>query len=321
MEVEKQSAGIDEGLLEALGINQTANAQSYDFSLPRRMPKDQYAGLHAAHAALAKLLTSYFTTLLRTLVEVKLKLLDYTGYGAFIERRREPDCLWTFEIDCSQGLGLIGMEPTFVSLLVDRLFGGHGHPHKQVRPTTAIEQNLMSRVIERILDMWDQSWQNWIPVKSTLKVFETNPTLVQIAARNEPVISVSFDVEIRRNAFHIVMCMPFAMMSPLIAVLKDQSWSLQSQKKKDPKDKRMMLQTLLRAEIPVAVQLGKAKVSLKDYLSLEEGDVLILRQRTREPLRAIVGERTKFWVVPGVLNDRKAAKVTSICIDEEIRID
>ncbi len=321
MEVDKKGAGVDEGLLEALGISQTTTAQTYDFSLPRRMPKDQYAGLHAAHTAMAKLLTSYFTTLLRTLVEVKLKAVDYTGYGAFIERRREPDCLWTFEVANSQGMGLVGMEPAFVSLLVDRLFGGHGHPHNQVRPTTAIEQSLMSRVIERILNMWDQCWQNWVQIKSTLRLFETNPTLVQIAARNEPVISVRFDVEIRRDAFPLVMCMPFAMMSPLLNVLKDQSWTLQSPKKKDPKDRMTIQYTLLRTEIPVQIQLGKTKISLKDYLSLEEGDVILLRQRVRDPLRAIVGDRTKFWVVPGVLNNRKAAKVTSVCKDEEIRID
>ncbi len=321
MEIEKQAAGIDEGLLEALGIHQTAATQVYDFSLPRRMPKDQYAGLHAVHAAMAKLLTSYFTTLLRTLVEVKLKTVDYTGYGAFIERRHEPDCLWTYEIDSGQGLGLIGMEPSFVSLLVDRLFGGHGHPHKQIRPTTAIEQNLMGQVIARVLNMWDQSWQNWLPVKSALKGFETNPTLVQIAARNEPVISVTFEIEIHRGAFPLVFCMPFAMMSPLIAVLKDQSWSLQSQKKKDPKDRKLIHRTLLRTEVPMIVQLGKAKISLKDYLSLEEGDVILLRQRIKDPLRAMVGDQMKFWVVPGVLNNRKAAKVTVVCKNEEVQVD
>jgi flagellar motor switch protein FliM len=316
-----QMSNLDEGLMEAMGYHQSAMASSYDFSLPRRLPKDQYAGLHAINVAFAKLVTTYLTTLLRTLVEVKLKVVDYTGYGAFIERRSEPDCLWTFEIDCSEGMGLIEIDPNFVSLLVDRLFGGHGHAHKTIRPTTAIEQNLMSRVAERILHMWEQPWHNWMPVKATLKYFESNPTLVQIAARNEPVINIGFDIEIRKSNFKMAMCMPFNMMSPLIHVVKDQSWSWQSSKKKDQKDQRLVESVVLRADVPMSVQLGQAKLSVREYLDLEPGDVILLSQRTKDPLKMTFGKRIKFWVSPGILNNRKAVKVTSIHKEEEINFD
>ena len=82
-----------------------------------------------------------------------------------------------------------------------------------------------------------------------------------------------------------------------------------------PRESRQahQIEALVR-ELPieVAVSLGNIELSLSQLNSLQPGDLLILKQRTSEPLVASVDDRPKFKAWPGRVGSRLAVQVESL---------
>ncbi len=293
------------------------DAAKYDFQNARRLTKDQRLGLRTIGEGFAKLLSAYFTTLFRVPADVKLNTIEEIAYEQFLKTRPETDALWTFKMDKYAGHGVIEMEPVFAFSIVDRLFGGDGKPNLGGRSATQIEQTLLRRVIHRLLQMWDQSWSNIVTVSSSVQVYESNPYLVQIAAKNEPVILLGFSVQNNKKSFQINVVLPLTTLEPLMRIMGEQSWSFMLPKERDESEQEKMRSLLLKAKIPFKVLLGKTKMSFEDFLDLEPGDVLVLDQVENKPLNALVGSKESYKVKPGIVNRRKAVKIIELNVEEE----
>ena len=293
-----------------------ANTTSYDFKNARRISKDQIIGLNSVNEAFAKLISAYFTTLFRILVDVRLKEAKEIVYGDFIKSRPEPDCIWTFQMENSPTNGILEIDPGFALNIVDRLFGGDGNVKRTDRPITKIEQSLLHRVVERLLQMQDQSWLNLSRVTSTLSNFESKPYLIQIAARNEPVLQITLEAVINSDSYLINLCFPVPMLEPLIEAMKDQSWSFMLPKRRENDDQSQIHSLVFQSKIPITVLLGHNKIKMKNFTKLEVGDVLVLDQKINNPLVAQVGKKPKFKVSPGVVNKQSAVKIIDVCTEE-----
>jgi flagellar motor switch protein FliM len=289
----------------------------YDFRNARRLSKDQRVGLHTVNESFAKLLSAYFSTLFRALADVRVSKVDEITYGEFISSRPEPDCIWTFHMDIIPASGLIEIDPVFTFSIVDRLFGGNGEASYSGKAATKIEQNLIRRVIDRILDFWDQSWLNLIRVTSSVRGFESKPYLVQIAARNEPILQLSFDVQISAESFQINICFPLPMIEPLISSMKDQTWSFMLPKAKNAQDQNEVQHVILKTETSLIVVLGKTRLNIRDFMALSKGDVLVLMQNTKDPLKVNVGNRTKFLGLPGIVDNQRVIKISEVRKERE----
>jgi len=294
--------------------------QKYDFRRTRRLSKVQREGLQTVTQSFSKLVYTYFSTLFRFPIEVNLDSIDEIEYSQYVESRPVPDCIWTFKTGLSGDLGILNMDSDMIFIIVDRLFGGNGRSRVTARPTTQIEKNIMRRVVDRIFQMWDQSWQNFVEIESKQKSYETKPFLVQMVSPNDPVINIIFNIKIMDDDFRLNFCIPLAVLEPLVNYIVEQSSNKKDLKKVDARDVQMIKSTLLKAEIPFIVCLGKMKISLKDFMNLEEGDVVRIDQDIRKPLFALVHDKPKFMVTPGLSNNRRAVKVIDECHEEEYNV-
>ncbi|HPG37969.1 MAG TPA: FliM/FliN family flagellar motor switch protein [bacterium] len=283
----------------------------YDFRHPRRLTKEQRSALSLVYEAYAKLLGAYFTTLLRTLTDVQLVRIDESMFGDFIGSRTEPDGLCIFTTNKSDQPGIFELPPEFIFLIIDRLFGGQSLPKFLNRPNTAIEKNIITRVLDRMLQMLDRAWYNMLAVESTVKSFETNPYMAQVVGRSEPTILVIYDVTLQKDRYQINICLPIPMMGPFFKAIKEWTISIKTQEAAIYQREQMQ-ETVLRTEFPFVVKLGKAKLKLQELLDLEVGDVLLLNQWVQKPLDIAVDDAVKFRGIPGIRNNRKSIKITQI---------
>ncbi len=291
-------------------------AQKYDFRRTRRLSKVQREGLQTIAQSFSKLVYTYFSTLFRFPIEVNLDSIDEIEYSQYVESRPAPDCIWTFKTGLTGELGILNMDSALIFIIVDRLFGGNGRSRVSVRPTTQIEKNIMRRVIDRILQMWDQSWQNFVEIESKQKSYETKPFLVQMVSQTDPVINTIFNIRIADDDYRINFCIPLSVLEPLVNFIVEQASNTRALKV-DEKGMLLIKSTLLRAEVPFIVYLGKMKISLKDFMNLEKGDVVRTDQNIHKPLLAYVHDKSKFLVTPGLSNNRRAVKVVDERHDEE----
>ncbi len=283
----------------------------YDFRHPRRLTKEQRSALSLVFEAYAKLLGAYFTTLLRTLTDVQLVKIDEEMFGDFIGSRSEPDGLCIFTTNKSDQPGIFELPSNFIFLIIDRLFGGQNESKSMGRANTAIEKNIITRVMDRMLQMLDRAWYNMIAIESTVKSFETNPYMAQVVGRSEPTILIVYEVSLQQKRYQINICLPIPMMGPFFRAIKEWSISIKTQEAAIYQREQMQ-ETVLRTEFPFVVKLGKIRMKLRELVDLEVGDYIHLNQWVQKPLDIVIDDTVKFRGVPGVRNKRRSIKITDV---------
>jgi flagellar motor switch protein FliM len=292
------------------GVARSA-AYVYDFKHPNRLTKDQLRSLRTIHESFAKLVATSLTTTLRTIVDVRLSSIDQVTFREFTMAMSEVDCIWVFELE-DENRGIIELSPGLVFMIIDKLFGGTGLAYNDNRPATVIEQKVIKRVVERILHLWDESWQKVYPLKTKLFAFETSPQLAQIAPLSESVVVFFLEVIYKDVNYPINLCLPFFVMEPMIQSVSDQNWMVRTSHKINKGTRAQIGHVIKSTKLPMIVELGKTKLTIQEFLDLNKGDVVILNQKVAETLAVRIGSRTRFLAKPGIIGKKKAAQIARV---------
>jgi flagellar motor switch protein FliM len=67
---------------------------------------------------------------------------------------------------------------------------------------------------------------------------------------------------------------------------------------------------LYKTYLPVCVEFGTAKISMQDLFDLRKGDIIKLDTKISDEHLVKIGNKTIFTGRTGILNDRKAIKIT-----------
>ena len=303
--------GESEHTETAVSDASSVGAAIYDFKHPNRLTKDQLRNLRRIHEGFAKAVSTYLAGILKTNVEASLSSIDQVAFKEFTMAMSDIECIWLFDLENGEGHGIIEFSPPLVFMIIDKLFGGAGKPHKQIRAATVIEQNVIKRVISRILKLWDESWHKIYPVKTTLLSFETNPHIIQIAPLGDTVIVIFLELTVNKEVYPINICLPFFVMEPMIRTISNQGLTLTTHKKN--KENQVLIEKVVKAsEVPMVVQLGKTEISFEELLDLSEGDVIILEQKIGDEIKVLVGNNVRFFAKPGIVGKKKAIQITRI---------
>ena len=105
---------------------ETRNVQTYDFKKAFRFSHDQIRTLNRIHENFARLLTSYFSTQLRTMVQINVFSVEEFSYEDFIGNMQKKSLLGVFKAAPLQGSMVMEFSPNIASVMFDRMLGGQG---------------------------------------------------------------------------------------------------------------------------------------------------------------------------------------------------
>jgi len=300
--------GGSPGVVEA---NQQRAGQvvPYDFKHPGRLTKDQLRGVHTIHENFARSLSTYFTTLLRTVIDVRFMGVNLFAFAEFIDSLPEPDCVWVFSLTNLEGKGIIEISPDLVLLIVERSFGGHAQGELAPRPITTIEQRIAERTVERCLELYRQAWERAAALTVKLESFEADPRLAQIASASETCLLFSWEILFKENSFGLNVCLPLFVLDPVLRQLATQNWLTVSAKRSTPETKRQIGEVLQTTSMTLRVLLGHTRITLRELLDLQVGDVLLLEQKIDEPLMIEVNGARLLTGRAGVVGRSKAVQI------------
>ncbi|MFG0260867.1 MAG: flagellar motor switch protein FliM, partial [Novipirellula sp. JB048] len=125
---------------------------SYDFKRPERVGKDQMRAMHSLHEALARNYGASMSSLLRTMIEVKLHSVDQLTYSEFVFSLDNPSCFSVLKPNPLEGHWILDVAPTLSYAVIDRMLGGDPKPGESIRrPLTEIESRLIRRIVDLFL--------------------------------------------------------------------------------------------------------------------------------------------------------------------------
>ncbi len=288
----------------------------YDFRRPDRVSKDQMRTLQNLHEGYARQFSTTLTNFLRTFVEIELVSVDQLTYSEFVMSISNPSCIYLFRMEPLDGTAIIEINPSLVFFIIDRLFGGQGRPSEQNRELTLIEQNVITRIVERGLNDLKEVWEHIGVFSPKVETYETNPQFVQIAPPGETVILISLEVRMENASGLMSLCFPFMLLESVINHLSGESW-MSSQSAATVETRSMLEHEIESMKVPLSALIGQTRVSIRDLLQLQTGDVLCLDKHRDSDLAVQVGKKTKMAGKTGLVGRRKAIKITRV-LEKEV---
>ena len=71
-------------------------------------------------------------------------------------------------------------------------------------------------------------------------------------------------------------------------------------------------ENLLNSKVGVKVDLGEARMSLRSFLTLKEGDRILLNQDQNKPLKVLVQDKLKYFATQGAYKGKNAVQITKL---------
>ena len=296
------------------------DVQGFDFRRPNRVSKNQLRIFQAVHETFAEMFGFYLASKLQSQVSITVSSVDQLFYSEYQLSIGSPTCLYVFDMENSEGRGVLELSPMLVFAIVERLLGGGAtEPARKLRAVTEIEKTLIKATVEKALQDLQGAWKSISNLRFTANRFESEADFLQIAPASEIVLVVSFDVQIGGTSYLMNLCFPTFSLEDIIQRLSVQHVAPMAHG--DGAQRQRASDTVARSisttELPVSVELGKAVISIKDLLELQTGDVVILDSRKNSLHPVKVASRTKFFSKVGVHDGHKAVKIIRNATEEE----
>ena len=288
----------------------------YDFKRPDKFSKDQIRTLYMLHENFARLLNTYLSTNLRTLVNISVASVEQLAYEEFIRSLSNPSVIGIFNMSPLKGNVIFEINPNIAFSIIDRLFGGEGTVINKIRTLTDIEETIIRKVITKSLDNLQEAWRHVVNTEPRLDVIETNPQFTQIVPPNDMVVIVTLQTQIGQVEGLINICIPYLVLEPIMSKLTTTFWVASSiAKQAHPEQVDILEKKIKKTYVPLAVELGTINLSVRELLSLNINDVLKLDTTVGSELKVIVGRKAKFLCHPGTANKKVAVQISGVNIE------
>ena len=292
---------------EAIERVEERSVNIYDFRHPARMSKDQLRTLKNLHDNFARLLSSSYSTLQRSVIDIHLVSVNQITYSEFIMSLPTPSCTYTFTTAPLEGVCIVDFSPSVVFSFVDRLFGGQGASISTDREITGIERSVMNNIINRTLRDLERTWERLITLKLDVVMLETNPEFIQVIPQGETVVLISFEVKGELTSGLINLCYPYITIEPIANRLGGQTWVASKVVTED--DRSRNKENISNVGIEFVACLGQTTATIRDILNLSKGDVIELEHKTKDPVEIFIEDRLKYYARPGKSGNRKAVEI------------
>ncbi len=295
--------------------------ESYDFSHPELLSRDQVRSLRTLHEGYAQALAKRLSTEFLTNVSAAVVSVDHLTYGEFLMLLPTPTVLSVVEVESLEGNIAIDLNPNIAFAFIDRLLGGVGQPLSKIRTLTAIEQGLMERVLVKCCQEMGGIWAPIQEITFRLQSIEGNPELARVVGPNEMVILVSLELRMNDVSGMMNLCLPYVVMETPIHKLGHGA-SFRPSAGGHRVDHRTLLEkSLKRAPVAIDVELGSVDLTMGEVLSLEVGDVLRIHSPAEGGAQAMVEGVPRLLGSPGRSHGNLAFRVDGVhgTVDDEGR--
>ncbi len=298
-----EEAGEDFGEDEIIPFDLT----SQDRIIRGRMPT-----LEIIHDRFVRMFRLTLSSALRKVVDISVRSTELIKFGEFLKTLPVPSSLNLFRMSPLRGNAIMVLETRLVFTLIDLFFGGTGELEVKAegRDFSAIEQRMIKRVVISALEDLQGSWRPVFPVQITYSRSEVNPQFVAIVPHSEVVVVVTFDVEMGRAPMSVTVCIPYSMIEPIRARLNAGFQS--DQNEVDTTWLNRFRTNLNSAKVEVAAELGRAEISVRDFLNLKMGDIVTLEQEVDRSLNVTVEGIVKYRGFQGSYKGHQALKINEL---------
>ena len=297
-------------VIEQAPINEK-KVSIYDFARPSKFGKEQLRTLEVIFDNFARISSSFLTGYLRTTTTIEVINSEQVTYGEFNNSLLNPVVLSIIDFNPFKGSIILNLAASIGYCMIDRILGGTGETIKP-REFTDIEVTLLSRIMEKLVDILEEPWRQVCEINPRLEKVETNSQFAQIMSPNEMIALVTLSIKVGEQEGKMNFCIPYIVIEPIIGNLNTKHWFSNIDHDDDKQYRHFVERRLEEAKIPISVIVGKTNITVDEFINIQVGDVIPLDSFVTSDFKVKVGDLTKFYAKPGINKGKNAIQITSI---------
>ena len=279
---------------------------NYNFRRPDRVTKDQMRSLHFLHDRFARNVSTSLSAYMRVVTEVSILSVEQFTYSEFLMSLSDPTAFYAISMRPLEGVAALELNPSVAFTMIDRMLGGSGRGVAVNRALTDIEQNVTDGVVKLILENLTDAWRGIVDVQFRISGRETRPQMLQVAAPNEVVVLMSFEIKISGTRGVLNICFPASSIEEVSGSFT-RSWE-RAQRAMTPGEQAALDENVGRVGVTVSAGID-ASIGARDFLRLKVGDVVGLEHPATDPIDVRINGKTKFTGVPVVSATRSQIRI------------
>lgn len=279
-----------------------------DLLKPNRLGREQLRGIERYFESAGKLLSATISDKLRLDARCDCVAVEQLRFDSWLQQLPGPVSIYVLQLEPFRQPALFTASTSLLYGAVDRILGGSGKVQKVPKDFTAAEHTVAEALIGPCLDRICDSLAEVVKLKWSVQNRFCNPSMAQILPSQDVVLSVYFQVTGEFLIGDLRLVIPFIALEPLLErFCRDAVSSL------EPGALREKVSTTVRdVPLDLAVELGGARIRLRQLLELQPGDVIPLLSRLGEPAVVPVMGRAKFTGQVGRIGNRMGIQVVDV---------
>jgi flagellar motor switch protein FliM len=275
--------------------------QSHDFTRPLRLSPD----LNVRLAPWLNRATSIFSESMAALgCKVQAQALDRTTAWPLETLNQWNGRPLGFRLLVAGVPTLLAMPNSLAQCLVAGLLGDSIPAETTDRELSAVELDLCELVIQTVVSSLAEAWLEETPVQFDLRDREPNLRRSKLFRPNETLVVCRSSVAVQSQE-HLWSWL--VRLETLLALFGTEHPAAVA---KPDAPQRLQMESMVREmKLPLTVKLGRVQITAPQLSELQVGDVVVLHQRTSEPLKAFVSGRPAFLGWPGQIAGKQAFQI------------
>ena len=318
-EIDNLLAALSTGELDVDNMQDGDEKQvkNYDFSRPTKFSKEHLRTLEIIFEHYGRLISTNLPVYLRKNVQVTVASSETVSFSEFTNALSNPVILGIINFAPLNGTIIIDLASNLAYAMLDRMLGGVGVPLDKSREFSEIELSIIQKVLVTMTQLLREPWKNVVDIAPVLNRVETNSQFAQVIAPNDMIAIVTLNVKIGEVEGFVNFCLPFFTLEDVMDRLNTKYWYASMQENHDENYEEYIESLIRKVDIPIKAVLGKSRISVGDFMSLQVGDCIRLDAKVEKDMDIYVGNIRKFTALPGANKDAYAVRITSVIREEE----
>ena len=292
--------------------------KKYDFKRPKKFTKEYMKSLSVIHDNFTKLVASYFVSVFSTQVKVEIMSTEQITFHEFIFSMPNPTTIISFEMAPLVGNIYMSLESSLSILLLDSLLGSSDRKNLNLsREFSDIDKKILTHVSNQILNTVRVSWEDIVKVDPQFISLETNPATIQSLGPNEPILFVTFRIDIDGRAYFMHICLPYMAIEKMGDVLNKSYMVKTNTSEEADALKKLVRKELNSVTVDLEAILDKKSISVDDFLSLQNNDIIVLNKRCNSAIEIYIEKKLVFNGVLGLVGTKRGIKILDVYYNEE----
>ena len=300
----------DESQKQAASSQDGEKVAAYDFLSQERIVRGHMPTLELINERFARHLRISLFNMLRRQAEVEVQGVKMLKFGEYVHTLFVPTSLNMVHFKPLKGTALITVEARLVFSLVDNYFGGNGRFHSKIegREFTPTERRVIQLLLRIIFGDYKESWGLVMDVDFEYLDSEVNPAMANIVSPTEIIVVSYFHIELDGGSGDFHVAMPYSMIEPIRELLDTGVQSDQGDT--DERWSKALHEEIMDVKIKLTAQLLQKKLSLRQIINLEPGD--IIKVDMPDSLLVYAEDLPSYRAKLGRVKDNYALKISRI---------